>query len=131
MHQLKKAQTSTEFIIYSGIVLIFATTIFGFVSHQLLTQHRLDDTEIMKEIADNIANEIYLANIVEDGYFRTFTVPDRINGKLYSLEIKNKTIILLLENYEQVRKIDAHIVGNITKGNNNITNAGGNVNLNQ
>lgn len=121
---------STEFIIYVSLAIVMTTVIFAFVAKYLITENREDDLQIMKQTADEIANEIYLASVVEDGYFRTFDVRDNINGKQYRLNLTNKTIKLELNTYEHARFIDIETTGTVEKGTNNISKQGGVVNLN-
>jgi uncharacterized protein (UPF0333 family) len=130
MKKEKRAQISVEFILYIGLTIVATTLFLAYIAHNLLTEKRESDIAEMQNVAEKIANEIYLATVVEDGYARTFEVPNTINGKAYFLNITNRTIILKTDKYEYNRFVDININGTIKKGQNNITNNGGIANLN-
>jgi len=57
----------------------------------------------MKNLANNIKNEIILAGSVSDNYLRNFDIPFSLNGKKYQMEIDDDELVIKL--YENEREI--------------------------
>jgi hypothetical protein len=74
----------------------------------------------VKDSAIVIQNELVLAAQVEDGYKRSITVPDEINGKPYTLNLINNSLTLSTDRSTYSVRIPK-VRGTLDKGINNIT----------
>ena len=95
----KKAQISFEFIIIFGLVFFILIGLIYLVYYRLSELSDLQQDITMKNLADNLINEIVLASSVNNNYLRRFDLPARLSGKKYRLSLDNSEInIQLLEN---------------------------------
>lgn len=109
-----KAQFAIEFIVLLGFMfLIFV----GFIAIMTSKVSDSKDNE-MQEIAENIAtlvkNEVQLAKSVTDGYNRTFKIPNRVNGILYSIDIiDNRELVVNYADKEYVTFLPERVCGDV------------------
>ncbi len=90
------------------------------------------DSQIIEDMSSVIEGEIEIAAGVEDGYSRTFEIPQTLKGINYSVKLINSTTMktnyseLVLKyvdftkSYETVKKLQKNVDGVIYKGKNNI-----------
>jgi hypothetical protein len=74
--------------------------------------------------------EIFTATNVEDGYMREFGIPDSLDGVNYTIWVLGEYLIAESENHDESLKISP-VVGNVTKGVNEIRKENGVVYLNE
>ncbi|HLD87507.1 MAG TPA: class III signal peptide-containing protein [Candidatus Nanoarchaeia archaeon] len=118
--EFRKAQGAFEFIFLIGVALT-ASVIFliaSFSDIDELTQKK--EFMMLKEQGDRMHTEISLALRVEDGYSRSFLVPQMLENRDYTVVTANRTITLTSDRSSYSFRIPS-IDGNITKGMNNIT----------
>lgn len=119
-----KSQISAEFFIFVGMAFIIAIA-FELAAIDQLNDFRLKkEHEVVQDLAIKLQREMLLAATVEDGYLRTFTVPDKLENLNYSLTIQNSTIKVQSKNSVSIVSIPA-IAGNISKGTIKINKTGG------
>ncbi|MBI1935008.1 hypothetical protein HYS31_01070 [Candidatus Woesearchaeota archaeon] len=124
-----KAQISAEFFILIGIVFLTAIA-FELASLDQLRDFRIqNEADAVEDLAIKIQKELILAASVEDGYVRTFSIPDKIDGINYSLTTRNSTVAVQSKNGFYIVPIPSAI-GNVTKGSNTITKDGGVIHIN-
>ena len=127
--KFRKAQGAFEFLILIGIafaaVVVFLIASFSDIDE--LTQKK--EFMMLKEQGDRMHSEISLALRVEDGYSRSFLVPQMLENRDYTVVTANRTITLTSDRSSYSFRIPS-IDGNITKGMNNITRESGVVRLN-
>lgn len=75
-----KAQSSIEFFILSGTMLLFMIVIIYVNSNSQLRLFQLRNTLEAKRLVDRIENEISVAIEQGDGYERVFDVPQKLGG---------------------------------------------------
>jgi hypothetical protein len=93
---MKKTQISIEFVLIFALVFI-ALTGFLYIINQRISQiSESHELLIMKDLANNIKNEVILASTVNNNYIRRFDIPSFINGKKYSMMIKNNELTINL-----------------------------------
>jgi len=135
MSTLQKAEASTEFMIFIGILLVFFVIFIGIVG---VNNNEINDTTISKNaenILNTVSNEINTASRTE-GYYREFYIPEKlINGENYSITVYNSLRLIKIE-WDSGRDIVANIQtenvqGNVTPGTNNITRENGVVKINE
>ncbi len=102
----KKTQISVEFII------IFSLVIFALIGFIYIMNIRLSDISerqeflLMRNLANNIKNEVIIASSVNNNYLRRFDIPTTIKGKDYNMSINDndELLIELIENNRIVRE---------------------------
>ena len=124
-----KAQISAEFFILVGLAFLIAIA-FEIASLDQLNEFRIQkESDAVKGLALKLQREIFIASSVEDGYARTFDIPDTLEQINYSLTTQNSTITVKSKNSLFIVSIPASI-GNVSKGTNKINKTGGVVHIN-
>lgn len=125
----RKAQSSFEFVLLVGAAFA-AAIIFLFASADDMKDLIYKREHLfLKEQGDRIAQEISLAVQVEDGYRRSFLVPEKIDNKEYGIVMSNRTLTLTSDHTTYILRVP-RIEGSVAKGWNNITREDGIVRLN-
>jgi hypothetical protein len=84
---MRKAQTSMEFVILTGFMLL-AFLIFYTVIQAKLVEANKDNIDVAaKQIETLVVNELKIAESVSDGYYREFELPQEVNGMNYTVQI--------------------------------------------
>ena len=126
---VSKAQISAEFIIFVGMAFIIAIS-FSMASIDQLNNFRLqNENDAVKDLALKLQKEILLAATVEDGYRRSFNIPDKLDNINYTLATQNSTITVQSKNSLYTVSIPSSI-GNISKGTITINKTGGVIYIN-
>ncbi|HLG24186.1 MAG TPA: hypothetical protein VI564_04640 [Candidatus Nanoarchaeia archaeon] len=124
-----KSQISVEFLMLIGLAAIIAIA-FQYVSlSQIIDFKSINEKEAVKDVAIKIQREILLATSVEDGYVRTFEIPDKLGDANYTITLQNSTLTVQSKEglyFVRVPKIS----GNLSKGYNTINKTGGVINVN-
>jgi len=123
-----KAQVAIEFIILVSIALIMLIIFVSSTSDHAEKLNRQRDFIILKDLAYSIQNEINLASQVREGYNRTFSLPDELDGNEYTITTYENEFRVSTNGMDFSLRIPK-INGTIKKGNNTITNKGGIINL--
>jgi hypothetical protein len=124
MMKNRKAQVAVEFLML--IVMLFSI----FMVYTIGTRNKMDEIRDQKEyalladVARMAQNEILTASRVEDGYYRTFELPETLEGVDYTISIVGMMIQASTENHEYILAIPA-VNGSIKKGDNVITKENG------
>ncbi len=96
---MKKAQVSMEVMTLGAImtlVLVIATVIFVNQYYDVSKQKEL---ETLNLVSQKIKSELELAKNAEPGYYRSFVIPDKIDGK----EVKVEVYVSKEGNFSEVR----------------------------
>lgn len=127
---MKKSQTSTEFLFLIGIAFI-VSLIFTVVSLSQQKEINLEKEFILlKDVGLKLQSEIFLASNVEDGYYRAFSIPEKLDNLDYNISISNSTFIVA-ESKNQLFIVRIPTVnGTINKGNNIIQKNDGKIKIN-
>jgi hypothetical protein len=87
MTKLKKGQSSVEFVILTGFMLLAFLTFYIIIQSKLVEANR-ETTDITAKQAElMVVNEITIAESVADGYYREFDLPPRVNGMQYDISV--------------------------------------------
>ncbi|MFA5060868.1 MAG: hypothetical protein WC494_00955 [Candidatus Pacearchaeota archaeon] len=127
----KKAQSSIEFIILTGFVLLFII-IFLFAMNRNLSGSLIQKREsIVSNLLMSVQDEINLASKSSNGYLREFYIPSTIDNLEYNISILEGTLYIITENkkYSSVVLVSS-VVGQPKKGKNMIRNQDGIVYIN-
>lgn len=82
-----KAQSAVEFASLVTLMFLIFTVFFFAVSTKLTNIQEDNDRLLLEDLGSYVQNELRLANIAEDGYYRTFEVPRTLLGKDYEINI--------------------------------------------
>ncbi len=99
MKNSKKAQVSMEVMSLGAIMtlaLVIATVIFV---NQYYDVSKNKELETLNLVSQKIKSELELAKNAEPGYYRSFNIPDKINGK----EVKVEVYVSKEGNFSEVR----------------------------
>lgn len=127
----KKSQSAMEFMIITGAMfLVFITVLFIFqqnLSDKAEENRRLE----VQEIALTVQNEINLAIDSTDGYYRNFTIPEKIINQNYDITVSEGTVYIITEDEKHALALPIPpVIGDINKGSNIIKKTGGAIYLN-
>jgi len=124
-----RGQVSFEFIVVLFVVIII-TVAFGVIAGDRLTDLRSQQTTVqLQNVAVTVKNEIEIAHSVEPGYLRTFSLPDYLGNKNYTIGIQNNFVTVSIGN-NQLSLAVQPVNGTIQKGLNTIRKFEGSVVLN-
>jgi len=111
-------------------VVFFAVVILVAASYSNIAELREKrDFLLVRDMAFVVQNELVLANQVEDGYSRGFPLPEKLEGRTYSMVIVGNSLTITTEKAAYSVRIP-NVQGNIAKGVNNITKQNNQVVLN-
>lgn len=124
-----KAQVSIEFVIFVAVGFIILLIFIASSMARLNEFNSEKEFILLKDVAYKVQNEIVLASVVNDGFSRTFIIPDRLETISYNISISGRTIIAQSSNYDYVLQLP-DVNGTLVKGNNTIKKIGGIVLIN-
>jgi hypothetical protein len=134
---MRKAQTSMEFVILTGFMII-AFSVFYITIQAKLVEANRDSTDISaRQVETLVVNEIKVAESVGDGYYREFELPQRVNGLDYNVSIMSgmggmPEVVVKYNGKERVYFVSQGYVDNestVGKGYNNITKVNGKITM--
>lgn len=126
-----KSQSSMEFIVLATFMLLVIVGFFGVTSSRVLEAREDVNRKIAEDIADFAYREIEIAASVNDGYKKSFSMPQNVNGVNYSIRVvDNIELTVNYLDYEHVRFLPSNVTGNITKGANTISRNNGVIRIN-
>ena len=122
---MKKAQSSIEFMITIGAMLVIfiaiSLSIYAKISQETNEKREAE----INELALNIQNEIKVASGANDGYIRTFTIPNKIIGLDYDITITEGLIYIKTADDRHALAVPVQeVTGNIQIGDNSIRKSG-------
>jgi len=120
---LKKtnSQFAIEFIVLTAFMFLVFLGVISVVTTKILEAKDKEREQIAEDIATLAKNEIDLARSVTDGYVRTFTLPNTINGNTYNIEIlDDRELVVNYLDKEHVLFLQENVVGNLNVGKNTI-----------
>lgn len=115
-----KAQSSMEFFVLVGLAFL-AVILFTAVSANEVREFR-DQKEffLIKDLALKLQKEVTLAAYAEDGYARSFTLPEELENIVdYFVQIRNNTITIN-SSKTAISVAIVNVTGDFTKGSNKI-----------
>jgi hypothetical protein len=129
----RKAQTSMEFVILTGFMLLAFLSFYIVIQSKLVeaNSENTDNAAIQAELL--VVNELRVAESVTDGYYREFELPQKINDMNYNISIMSGVantpeIVIKYSNKERVYFVPQTYVSglsNVSKGKNNISKDNG------
>jgi|SRR3989338_2686892 len=115
---MKKAQIASQFLIITGFAMVIIVTfLIGFYS--LSTDLRSEKQLVLiQDLALKIKEEVFLAYRVSDGYSRTFSLPQKLDGLDYNIYVVGSNTLLLDSEKVNYTTSIANFNGNLIKGTN-------------
>jgi hypothetical protein len=135
MSTLQKAEVSTEFMVFIGILLVFFVFFTGIIG---VNNIDIDESTVFanaRNILDIVTNEINTASRIE-GYYREFYIPEKlVSGDEYNITIYTSLRMVKIE-WNGMKNImnniqTENIQGNVTPGINKIQRENGIVKINE
>jgi len=128
----KNAQFAIEFIMLIAFMFVIFLGFIAIITSKILEAKENERQEIAENIVLLAKNEIDLARSVSDGYARTFTLPAKVNGNSYTIEIvDNRELVVNYLDREHVMFLATNVVGeNLNSGANTIRKENGVVYIN-
>ena len=83
-----------------GMMFFVFILVLGMVIYYSQMQMRQSSYAGLEDLAYRISGEIELANEVNDGYQRTFEIPNKIGMQDYTMNVTNFDLTLKLDGYE-------------------------------
>lgn len=123
-HKKRKAQAAIEFVIL--MVILFSV----FMVYTISTRNKMDEIRdkkeynMLRDVTKMVQNEILIAVKVEDGYYREFELPPKLDLINYTINITGLMILASTKNHHQALLIPS-VNGTIKKGTNIITKENG------
>lgn len=130
MKETKTGQVAIEFVVL--ISLAFLTLlVYTYVTAdnwQELTAEQ--EYALLRDTVYTVQSEILTASTVNDGYYRTFTVPELLDSRLnYTIEVSSGYLVASAGEQEATARIPP-VTGQLQKGTNTISKTAGVVYLN-
>ena len=132
MMEKKKAQSTAEFLILIGGVVFFFLVFLLAVQVNITDKTRENKNLVLQDIARSVQDEINLATDSSDGYYRNFTVPDKLINSDYQINVQEDFVyVRTTDNKYAIALPVANVTGDVQKGSNIIRKKNGKVFLNQ
>ncbi len=130
---MKKAQSSMEFVILTGFMLVSFLVFYIVIQGKIVDANKNALDMNAKQVETLIINELKVAESVTDGYYREFELPRTIQGMNYTAQILSGVggtpeIVITYSNKERVYFVPQGYIdsfSNISQGKNNITKVDG------
>ena len=124
MHKI--SQSAVEFIALASFMILVTLTLLAIISSSVIDAKEEGNRKTAVDIAEFVYKEIDTARPLSDGYIRTFSIPQTINGINYTVNITdNRELIVNYLDNEHVKFLPANISGNISKGMNEVRKING------
>lgn len=124
-----KSQSTFEFVAMISIGMVFFLIFILILNHNHQVRQDERNTIITKDLAYSLQTEFILAAKVDNGYYRSFNVPETLDGQDYNVSIQSNMLTIALSKQAYSLKVPDHI-GVIKKGSNLIKKEDGVVKLN-
>jgi len=126
-----KSQSAMEFIMLASFMLLVILGFFAVTSSRLLEAKEEGNRKIAEDIADFAYKEIETAKSVNNGYTRTFEMPQAVNGINYSISIiDSRELAVDYLGNEHIKFLPLNVTGSLVRGSNKISKSDGVVRLN-
>ena len=118
MHE--KSQVSIEFFTLIGLAFLMLIIIVAASANEVKEFRDRKEFFLIKDLALKLQKEVSIAASVEDGYERSFTLPDKLENIVdYFITIRNNT--LTINSSKTVFSVAiVNVTGDFTKGSNKI-----------
>jgi hypothetical protein len=116
----RKSQSSTEFFTLVGVAFLSVILFVAASASEVRDFRDQKEFFLIRDLTLKLQKEVTIAASVEDGYERTFTLPDRLEATVdYFIITKNTSITVNSSKTVFSARIPG-VTGNFTKGSNKI-----------
>jgi len=116
-----KGQVAIEFIVLIAVMFTIFVVFLAVATNKVLDAREQERKDIAHQIGTLAQQEISLALIMNDGYTRSFSLPQKVQGFNYSIElIDNRELIVAFVDQEYVAYLPEGLQGTVQKGTNTI-----------
>jgi len=112
----KRYQVALEFLLVISILLTLFIVFRIFILKETTDLTHEREFNVVKDMAYMIQTELNLAITLQDGYLRSFKLPDTVDGVNYSVNIIDEYLVVSSRNQEYLVTIPK-VNGTISKGN--------------
>jgi len=128
----KKLQTSLEFVIMLGFVLMFFSVFLLVIQSNMVDKFEQRTELQLKAIASDAQSEINLALEASDGYSRDFEIPEKVGNTDYDIQIVDEMVYVNTTDSLHALSLPVpNVTGDLQKGKNTIRKENGEIILNQ
>ncbi len=114
----KNSQLTLEFLVLVGFLFIITVVFIAAIGRQMTDFSDRERLDTINAFGNSIKTELDIASIVKDGYQRSITLPDKIDGRLdYTITVSTSTLIITSDDHEFV-SIIPKTQGTFIKGSN-------------
>ncbi len=117
MYKKKRSQATIQFIILLTFVFLAFILFLAFAGEKYTSLSKEKHALAIKDTTLKIKSEIDLANSMQEGYEREFSIPSNIGGREYTIHINNNYLTLFTDSSEYTVFIP-DFDGNILTGDN-------------
>lgn len=114
-----KAQVALEFLLMFIAIASFSLIMIGMFSYVSKNKIEEKNNQAALNILKIIEKEILLSTKMQNGYYKEFKIPKKINNDIYNISINNSELKLMIQG-KQFIKIIQNISGDIKLGTNTI-----------
>lgn len=127
--KMRNGQSGLEFVTLMGVSVAFLIGMVAIIGQVTTEQQHENTFREIQDLARSLQNEFLLANEMEEGYVRSFRVPDVVNNREFGFDtLKQSNLSASLEFEYEGRTLTyliPYFEGNLTKGTNVIRKQGG------
>ncbi len=126
-----KSQSSIEFFTFVGMAFVAVIVFVAASAYEVKEFNDQKEFFLVKDLALKLQKEVTIAASVENGYERSFSLPDKLEDTLdYFITTKNSTITINSSEKVFVVAIPT-VIGNFTKESNKIEKIDGEIYVNR
>ena len=126
----KTGQSSIEFVLIAGVMFFIFIGMFVVIQGRMAGAYKTRLYNSLEGLSNLVTTEVRLAESSQGDYSREFFLPEVIGGYNYSINIYDKTeVVITVENFDYVVFLDYNVSGDIGKRLNLIKNDKGNVSI--
>ena len=120
MKMHRNSQSSMEFFTLIGLAFVTVILFVAVSANEVKEFRDQKNFFLIKDLALKLQKEVSIAASVEDGYERSFTLPDKLENIVdYYIQIRNNTITINSSN-TVFSVATVNVTGDFTKGSNKI-----------
>lgn len=128
----KKLQTSIEFVVMLGFILLFFSVFLLIIQNNMQSKLSEKRNLMFKEVALEVQDEINLALEARDGYKREFEIPDKIANQDYDITLIEEMVYINTTDGKNALALPIPgVTGNVQKGLNTVRKDNGEIFINQ
>jgi len=116
------SQSALEFIVLIAFMFLIFVAFIAVITTRVIEEKDNEKQGVAENLATLVKNEIDLAKSSANGYKRTFYIPIKIEGIVYSIEIiDNRELVINYIDKEYVSFLPEKVCGDIFKPSNEIS----------